>query len=152
MSFYETIFIARQDISAAQAEALADTFAQTIEQHGGKVVSREYWGLRNIAYRIKKNRKGHYMLLNIEGGGPAVAEVERTMRINEDVLRYLTVRVEALEAGQSVMMQARARGDERDRGRRPYGDRYGENRFGDREPREAEAPVLAPVPVVGGEA
>ena len=152
MSFYETVFIARQDISAAQAEALADTFAQTIEQHGGKVVSREYWGLRNIAYRIKKNRKGHYMLLNIEGGGPAVAEVERTMRINEDVLRYLTVRVEALDAGQSVMMQARARGDERDRGRRPYGERSGENRFGDREPREAEAPALAPAPTVGGEA
>ena len=155
MSFYETVFIARQDISSTQAEALADTFAQTIEQHGGKVVSREYWGLRNIAYRIKKNRKGHYMLLNIEGGGPAIAEVERTMRINEDVLRYLTVRVEALETGPSAMKQAHARGEERDRGRRGYGDRYGENRFGDREPpREGEAPALAPIPApaTGGEA
>ena len=135
MAFYETVFIARQDISAAQVEALADGFAQVIQERGGKVEGREYWGLRNISYRIKKNRKGHYVLLNIEANGPAVSEMERTMRINEDVLRYLTVRVEALEAGPSVMMQARARGEERERGRRGYGDRYG-----DREPREGEAP------------
>ena len=135
MAFYETVFIARQDISAAQVEALADGFAQAIQEHGGKVEGREYWGLRNISYRIKKNRKGHYVLLNIEANGPAVSEMERTMRINEDVLRYLTVRVEALEAGPSVMMQARARGEERERGRRGYGDRYG-----DREPRESEVP------------
>jgi small subunit ribosomal protein S6 len=135
MAFYETVFIARQDISAAQVEALADGFAQVIQERGGKVEGREYWGLRNISYRIKKNRKGHYVLLNIEANGPAVSEMERTMRINEDVLRYLTVRVEALEAGPSVMMQARARGEERERGRRGYGDRYG-----DREPRESEVP------------
>lgn len=136
MAFYETVFIARQDISAAQVEALADGFAQVIQERGGKVEGREYWGLRNISYRIKKNRKGHYVLLNIEADGPAVSEMERTMRINEDVLRYLTVRVEALEAGPSVMMQARARGEERERGRRGgYGDRYG-----DREPRESEVP------------
>lgn len=140
MAFYETVFIARQDISAAQVEALADGFAQVIQEHGGKVEGREYWGLRNISYRIKKNRKGHYVLLNIEANGPAVSEMERTMRINEDVLRYLTVRVEALEAGPSVMMQARARGEERERGRRGYGDRYG-----DREPRESEVP-----PATGG--
>jgi len=138
MAFYETVFIARQDISAAQVETLADGFAQVIQEHGGKVEGREYWGLRNISYRIKKNRKGHYVLLNLEANGPAVSEMERTMRINEDVLRYLTVRVEALEAGPSVMMQARARGEERERGRRSYGDRYG-----DREPREGEAPQAA---------
>jgi small subunit ribosomal protein S6 len=135
MAFYETVFIARQDISAAQVETMADGFAQVIQEHGGKVEGREYWGLRNISYRIKKNRKGHYVLLNLEANGPAVSEMERTMRINEDVLRYLTVRVEALEAGPSVMMQARARGEERERGRRGYGDRYG-----DREPRESEVP------------
>jgi len=135
MAYYETVFIARQDISTAQVEALADAFTQVIQEHGGQVAKREYWGLRNLSYRIKKNRKGHYVLLNIEGGGPAVSEMERTMRINEDVLRYLTVRVEALEEGPSVMMQARARGEERDRGRRGgYGDRYG-----DREPREENA-------------
>jgi small subunit ribosomal protein S6 len=103
MSFYETVFIARQDISSAQAEALADTLAQIAQEHEGKVVGREYWGLRNLAYRIKKNRKGHYVMLNIEGTGATVAELERTMRINEDVLRYLTVRVEApVEAGRRL--------------------------------------------------
>ena len=138
MAYYETVFIARQDISSAQVEALADGFTQVIQEHGGQVTKREYWGLRNLSYRIKKNRKGHYILLNIDGGGPAVSEMERTMRINEDVLRYLTVRVEAIEEGPSVMMQARARGEERERGRRGgYGDRYG-----DREPRdEAASPV-----------
>jgi len=135
MAFYETVFIARQDISTTQVEALADGFGQVIQEQGGKVESREYWGLRNLSYRIKKNRKGHYVLLNIEANGPAMNELGRLMRINEDVLRHLSVRVEALETGPSAMMQARARGEERDRGRRGYGDRYG-----DREPREAEAP------------
>ena len=135
MSFYETVFIARQDISTAQVEALADGFGQVIQEQGGKVESREYWGLRNLSYRIKKNRKGHYVLLNIEANGAAISELGRLMRINEDVLRHLSVRVEALETGPSAMMQARARGEERDRGRRGYGDRYG-----DREPRESEAP------------
>ena len=135
MAFYETVFIARQDISTTQVEALADGFGQVIQEQGGKVESREYWGLRNLSYRIKKNRKGHYVLLNIEANGPAMSELGRLMRINEDVLRHLSVRVEALETGPSAMMQARARGEERDRGRRGYGDRYG-----DREPREAEAP------------
>ena len=136
MAFYETVFIARQDISNAQVEALADGFAQVIQDHGGQVSKREYWGLRNLSYRIKKNRKGHYVMLNIEAGGPAVSEMERTMRINEDVLRYLTVRVDALEEGPSAMMQARARGEERERGRRGGYDRY------DREPREEAAPSL----------
>src|SRR5262245_23815282 len=97
MSFYENVFIARQDISSAQAEAMADTFANLITEQGGKVTKKEHWGLRNIAYRIKKNRKGHYVLLNIEAPPAAILEMERQMRINEDVLRYLTVRVEALE-------------------------------------------------------
>lgn len=134
MSFYESIFIARQDISAVQVEALADGFSQLIQDNGGKVTKREYWGLRNLSYRIKKNRKGHYILFNIDGPAAAVNEMERTMRINEDVLRYLTVRVETLEEGPSAMMQARSRGDERDRGER--GGRRGG--YGDREPREAE--------------
>lgn len=141
MSFYESIFIARQDISAAQVEALADGFTQLIQDNGGRVAKREYWGLRNLSYRIKKNRKGHYILFNIDGPAAAVNEMERTMRINEDVLRYLTVRVEALEEGPSAMMQARSRGDERDRDRGERGGRRGG--YGDREPREPE-PVVAP--------
>ena len=109
MSFYENIFIARQDVTAAQVEALTDAFAAILAEQGGKVTKREYWGLRNLTYRIKKNRKGHYMLLNIDAPPAAVAEMERNMRINEDVLRHLTVRVEALEEGPSAMLQSRGR-------------------------------------------
>jgi small subunit ribosomal protein S6 len=123
MSLYENVFIARQDISTAQVEALADTFTALVVEHGGKVEKREYWGLRNLAYRVKKNRKGHYMLFNLDAPPIAVSELERNMRINEDVLRYLTIKVEELEAGPSAVLQNRGR-DERDRGpRRGYGDR-----------------------------
>jgi small subunit ribosomal protein S6 len=137
MPFYENVFIARQDISAAQVEALAESFTALVGAQGGEVKKREYWGLRNIAYRIKKNRKGHYMLLNLDAPPAAVNELERNMRINEDVIRYLTVRVEALEEGPSVVMQNRGRGEERDRdrdrGRRGFGDRER-----DESPRAAE--------------
>jgi small subunit ribosomal protein S6 len=134
MPFYENIFIARQDISTAQVEALTETFANLVAENGGKIEKREYWGLRNLAYRIKKNRKGHYVLFNLDAPPAAVNELERNMRINEDVLRYLTVRVEELEAGPSAMMQSRNR-DERDRGDRDRGPRRG---YGDRDPREEE--------------
>ncbi|HLJ63261.1 MAG TPA: 30S ribosomal protein S6 [Stellaceae bacterium] len=125
MPFYETVFIARQDISAAQMDTLANIFAAVITDNGGQVPKREYWGLRNLSFRIKKNRKGHYTLFNLDAPPAAVAEMERTMRINEDVLRYMTVRVEALEEGPSVVMQNRGRGDERDRDRprRGFGER-----------------------------
>jgi len=125
MPFYENVFVARQDISAAQVEALADAFTTLVNEQGGQVTKREYWGLRNIAYRIKKNRKGHYVLLNLDAPPKAVNELERNMRINEDVVRYLTVRVEALEEGPSAVMQNRGRSEERERerGRRSYGDR-----------------------------
>jgi small subunit ribosomal protein S6 len=125
MSFYENVFIARQDVSSAQVEALTDTFANLVTEHGGKVTKREYWGLRNLAYRIKKNRKGHYVLLNLDAPPVAVNELERNMRINEDVLRYLTVHVETLEEGPSAMMQARSRGEERERERSRRFDRDG---------------------------
>src|SRR5487761_103147 len=117
MPFYETIFIARQDVSSAQVEALTDTLANLVTEHGGKVTKREYWGLRNLAYRIKKNRKGHYVLFNLEAPPAAVNELERNMRINEDVLRYLTIRVDELEAGPSAVMLAKSRGEDRDRDR-----------------------------------
>jgi len=125
MAFYECVFIARQDISATQAEALAEQFSGLIEQNGGQVSKKEMWGLRTLAYRIKKNRKGHYILLNIDAPAPAVQEMERLMRLNEDVLRYLTVRVEELEVGPSAVVQSRHSRDERggrdDRGGRPGG-------------------------------
>jgi small subunit ribosomal protein S6 len=111
MPFYENVFISRQDISTSQVEALAEQFATVIKDLGGEVTKREYWGLRNLAFRIRKNRKGHYVMMNISAPPAAITEMERTMRINEDVLRHLTVRVEALEEGPSIMMQRR---DERE--------------------------------------
>ncbi|MGH7112125.1 MAG: 30S ribosomal protein S6, partial [Stellaceae bacterium] len=111
MPLYENVFIVRQDISGAQVDALTETFAQLVADHGGEVRKREYWGLRNLAYRMRKNRKGHYVLLNLSVPPAAVAELERTMRINEDVLRYLTLRVDALEEGPSAMMQSRSSRD-----------------------------------------
>jgi small subunit ribosomal protein S6 len=120
MALYESVFIARQDISSAQTEALTDQFAQIIADNGGAVSKKEYWGLKSLAFRIKKNRKGHYVLLNIDAPAAAVIEMERNMRINEDVIRYLTVKVDALEETPSAMMQGRDRDRDRDRDR---GDR-----------------------------
>src|SRR5579872_1260514 len=122
MPFYESVFIARQDISSAQVDALADQFTTLVTEQGGQVVKREYWGLRNLSYRIRKNRKGHYVMFNLDAPPAAVNELERNMRISEDVLRYLTVRVDELEAGPSAVMQARSRGDERERRRDGYRD------------------------------
>jgi small subunit ribosomal protein S6 len=115
MPFYENVFIARQDISSNQVEALGETFANIISANGGQVTKREFWGLKNLSYRVKKNRKGHYVLFNIDAPAAAVHEMERNMRISEDVLRYLTIRVEELEEGPSAMLQSRHRDrDERD--------------------------------------
>ncbi len=133
MSFYESVFIARQDISAAQVDSLIETFTNILSAQGATVPKKESWGLRNLAYRIKKNRKGHYVLLNIDGPAAAVAEMERNMRINEDVIRYLTVRVEALEEGPSVVLQNRGREGRDDRGGRE--GREGRYRDDDRRPR-----------------
>jgi small subunit ribosomal protein S6 len=138
MPLYENVFIARQDISGAQDDALADTFTQLITEQGGEVKKRESWGLRNLAYRMNKNRKGHYVLLNIDAPAPAIAELERTMRINEDVLRYLTIRVDALEEGPSPIMLNR--GSREDRPRRSDRDRY-DDRRDDRPPEREAAPT-----------
>ena len=127
MPLYENVFIARQDISGAQVDQLADSFTQLIAEQGGQVKKREYWGLRNLAYRMDKNRKGHYILFNIEAPPAAIAELERTMRINEDVLRYLTLRIEKIDENPSPIMQSR--GSREDRPRRDR-DRYGEPREG----------------------
>lgn len=126
MPFYENVFISRQDISATQVEALTEQFATIVKDHGGEVTKREYWGLRNLAFRIKKNRKGHYVLLNISAPAAAVLEMERNMRINEDVLRHMTIRVEALEEGPSMMLQRRDERDSREgRRSRDYEPREG---------------------------
>jgi small subunit ribosomal protein S6 len=153
MAFYETVFIARQDITSAQAEALAETYSQLITDNGGKVTKTEHWGLKTLAFRMNKNRKGHYVLFNLDAPSAAVLEMERNMRINEDVLRYMSIRVEEHEEGPSAMMQNRG-GDRAERGDR--GDRGGFGR-GPRGPRRddrddrGEAPMGAPSVAAQGE-
>ena len=118
MALYEHVLIARQDISAQQAEALNDQLKHLLEEQGGKVAKIEYWGLRNLAFRIKKNRKGHYSLLAIDAPAPAVKEMERQLSINEDVLRFMTIKVDELDLELSPVLARRDR--ERERERRPY--------------------------------
>jgi small subunit ribosomal protein S6 len=115
MPLYEHVFIARQDISSAQVDGLVETFTGLIEADGGKIVNTEYWGLKNLAYRIKKNRKGHYVMMNIDSPSASINELERNERIHEDVLRYLTLRVDELEEGPSVMARGRKERSGRDR-------------------------------------
>jgi small subunit ribosomal protein S6 len=109
MALYEHMLIARQDISAQQVDALATHLKTIIETEGGKVEKQEYWGLRSLAYRIKKNRKGHYVLLNINAPSKAIVELERQIKINEDVLRYMSVRVDAFEQSNSSKKRERER-------------------------------------------
>ena len=120
MRLYESVFIARQDISSTQVESMADEFAGIITEAGGKIHKREYWGLRSLAYRIKKNRKGHYIMFNLETDAATLKEYERIMGLNEDVLRFLKIRIEEVEEGPSIIMQNKGdRGDRGDRGSRP---------------------------------
>lgn len=135
MAYYECVFIARQDISATQVEGLCETFSKVITDNDGSVVKTENWGLRTLSYRINKNRKAHYVMFNIDAPAPAVHEMERQMRINEDVLRYLTIKLDAFEEGPSVMMQSRQRDD------RPR--RYENNRPSEGD-KSAATPAIAP--------
>jgi small subunit ribosomal protein S6 len=114
MPLYEHVFIARQDLSNAQAEGLIEHFGTVLSDQGGKVVGSEYWGVKTMAYKISKNRKGHYAFLRTDAPAEAVHEMERLMRLHDDVLRVLTIKVDAHEDGPSIQMQKR---DERD-GRR----------------------------------
>jgi len=116
MTLYESVFIVRQDASSQQVEAITDSLSNIVKENGGEVPKTEYWGLKTMAFRIKRNRKGHYVLFNIDAPWDAVAEMERNMRLNEDVLRHLTLRVTQLEEGPSAMMRAKAGRD--DHGRR----------------------------------
>ena len=139
MPLYEHVFLARQDLAQAQVDALAENATKIIEDNGGKVVKTETWGLRSLAYRIAKNRKAHYVMLDIDAPAPVVAELERQTQINEDVVRYMTIRVDAHEEGPSAMMrrdrERSERGDRGDRGDRgPRGDRPDRgDRGGDRD-------------------
>lgn len=118
MPLYEHVLVARQDATPQAVEALTEEIKATLEANGGKLVSQEPWGLRTLAYRIKKNRKGHFVLLHIDAPSAAVQEVERLEKINEDILRFMTIRVDAFEEGPSAMMKSRDRDDRR----REFGD------------------------------
>ena len=135
MPLYEHVFLARQDISAQQVEKLMETYQSIIKDNGGSIGKTEYWGLKNLAYRIKKKRKAHYALMNIDAPHEAVAEMERQMRIEPDVIRFLTLRVDELDDGPSAMMKRHERDDRRgprrDRDGRD-GDRDRDRRDGDR--------------------
>lgn len=117
MPYYEHVFLARQDLSQAQVDALAAQATEIIESNNGKVTKTETWGLKSLAYKIDRNRKAHFVLLNIDAPGSVVEELERQNRINEDIIRYLTVRVDELEEGPSVMMRKNDRERRRSRER-----------------------------------
>ena len=108
MALYESVFLARQDISNAQVDQLTDQFSEIVTNFGGTVAKKEYWGVRKLSYRIKKNRKAHYVLFNIDAPSEAIQEMERNMRLNEDILRYMTLRVDEHEEGPSVIMQSKS--------------------------------------------
>ncbi|MCB2096039.1 MAG: 30S ribosomal protein S6 [Parvularculaceae bacterium] len=135
MPLYEHIFIARQDISPAQVEGLTETLQKIVTDNGGKIAKAEYWGLRSLQYKIKKNRKGHYSLFNIDAPAAVVHELERQEKINDDILRCLTIRVEELDETPSPVLSRRDRdGKDRDRGDRDRGDRdRGDRDRGDRD-------------------
>ena len=120
MAIYECVYIARQELTAAQAEQLSKDLTKIVSSNSGEIKKQEYWGLRNLAYKIRKNRKGHYTMFHIEAPASTIEELERNMRLNEDILRYLTVKIDVLPEGPSVMMTARP-----DRPRRT--DRYEDN-------------------------
>ena len=131
MPLYEHVYLARQDVSSQQVEELTKQFTTVIEGLGGKVTKNEYWGVKSLNFRINKNRKAHFTLLNVDAPAAALTEVERQERINEDVLRYLTIRVEELEEGPSAMLRKSDRDDRGERGDR--GGRFGDRDRGDRD-------------------
>ena len=136
MPLYETVLIARNDVTQQQVEGIVDAIATQFEADGDSVKKREYWGLRNLAYRIKKNRKGHYMLLGLDAKPASVTEMERQLGLNEDVLRFMTIRVDAIEEAPSAILSRKSDDRERTfRGPKPAG-RFDSGRkrgFDDRE-------------------
>jgi len=135
MPLYEHTFMARHDISAQQMEALTEKFSAVLKENGGKVVNSEYWGLKNLAYRIKKNRKAHYGYMQLETPHAAVAEMERQMTLTTDILRFMTIRVDKHEEGPSAMMRKSDRDDRKPRGGGRFGGGGSGGRGGPRDDR-----------------
>ena len=115
MALYEHIFIARQDITSQQVEGLTDMITAVLEENGGKITKQEYWGIKSLAYRVKKNRKGHYSLLNIDAEHGAISEMERRISLNDDIIRFMTLRVDEHEVEESVQLRNKNRDDRRPR-------------------------------------
>jgi small subunit ribosomal protein S6 len=136
MALYEHVFLARQDLAQAQVDTLAEAATKIIEDNNGRVVKTESWGLRSLAYKIAKNRKAHYVMLEIDAPAGVVAELERQTQINEDIIRYMTVKVDGLEEGPSVMMRKSDRDRERRSERGDRGDRPDRGDRGDRPRRD----------------
>jgi small subunit ribosomal protein S6 len=134
MPLYEHVYLARQDASTQQVEELTAQLKGVIEGLGGTITKNEYWGVKSLSYRLRKNRKAHFTLMNVNAPPAAINEIERLERLNEDVLRYLTIRVEEHEEGPSAMMRRAERDRDRDDRRGDRGDRFGDrgDRFGDR--------------------
>ena len=134
MPLYEHVYLARQDASTQQVEELTAQLKGVIEGLGGTIAKNEYWGVKSLSYRLRKNRKAHFTLMNVNAPPAAINEIERLERLNEDVLRYLTIRVEEHEEGPSAMMRRAERDRDRDDRRGDRGDRFGDrgDRFGDR--------------------
>jgi small subunit ribosomal protein S6 len=155
MPLYEHVYLARQDASVQQVEELTAQLKGIIEGLGGSVKKTEYWGVKSLSYRLRKNRKAHFTLMDVDGPSPAINEIERLERLNEDVLRYLTIRVDAHEEGPSAMMRRTERDRDRDDRRGDRGDRGGDRfdrgdrgdrpRDRDRRPREASGDADRPV-------
>ena len=146
MPYYESVLIARQEIGGGDAERLGEHYEEILSKEGASVVRREYWGLWRLAYRVRKNRKGHYLMFHVDGPGSAIQEFERQLRIDENVVRYLTMRLEQLPDGPSIIMKARAEREERR-------DQGSARREVDRPPADAaEGGGAAPVSDAGGEA
>ena len=138
MPYYENVFVARQDISSTQVETIADAMAEIITGEGGTIARREYWGLKSLAYRMKKNKKGHFVLFNIDASIGAVREMERQMGLHEDVLRFLTLRTDVLSEEPSVMLASRSE----------RGGRYGRDRDRSEQPKEDAATTKSESSVV----
>lgn len=139
MPLYESTFVARQDISTQEVENLTQRFSQIVVDNGGKVVKSEYWGLRTLAYAIKKNRKGHYVMLCLDSLPAAVKELERNLRLHDDILRTVTVRVEEIEKGPSYMISGK--GDQDEGGRDGYRNHRGPSRVSETSDSDSDAAV-----------
>ena len=151
MALYENVFIVRQDVSSQQVEDITKRFTEIIGEGGGTVTKNDYWGLRSLTFRIKKNRKGHYVLLNLDTPSAALKEMERNMGLHEDVIRHLTVRVEELEEGPSAILRNKGSREDRPRGERRGGRgfRDDDDSYGDRGDRGDRTPAAVAVEAEG---